>query len=69
MTVQNARMNRQALDVTTFDEQEPDYVYWLVRTPAQRLEALELLRQVHYGYDPATTRLQRVPELIEPAPR
>ena len=34
--------------------------YWLSKTPAERLEALELMRQMIYGYDPARTRLQRV---------
>jgi len=29
------------------------------------MEALELTRQIVYGYDPATTRLQRVLEIAE----
>jgi hypothetical protein len=34
--------------------------YWLSKSPAERLEAVELMRQMIYGYDPARTRLQRV---------
>jgi len=34
--------------------------YWLSKSPAERLEALELMRQMVYGYDPVRTRLQRV---------
>ena len=30
-----------------------------------RLEALELMRQINYGYDPITDRLQRVLEVDE----
>lgn len=65
--VREARLNREVIEVTTFEDMQDDWHYWLMKTPAERLEALELLRQIHYGYDPVTTRLQRVPELIEPA--
>jgi hypothetical protein len=30
------------------------------------MEALELLRQIVYGYDPATTQIQMVLEVIDP---
>jgi len=42
-----------------------DREYWMSRTPEERFEALELLRQIAYGYDPATERLQRVLEVTE----
>ncbi len=38
--------------------------YWHSRTPQERLAALELMRQKAYGYDPATTRVQRVIEIV-----
>jgi hypothetical protein len=31
------------------------------------MEAIEVMRQIIYGYDPATTRLQRVLEITEQA--
>lgn len=65
MTLRDARMNRQALEVGTLDDQGNELAYWLTRTPAERLEALELLRQIHYGYDPLTARLTRVLEIVE----
>jgi hypothetical protein len=37
-----------------------DREYWAQKSPLERLEALEFLRQVQFGYDPATARLQRV---------
>jgi len=43
--------------------------FWLSRTPLDRLEAVELLREIAFGYDPATTRLQRVLETAEFPPR
>jgi hypothetical protein len=35
------------------------------KSPQERMAALELMRQILYGYDPATTRLQRVFEIAE----
>jgi hypothetical protein len=34
--------------------------YWLSKSPAERFAAIELMRQIIYGYDRARTRLQRV---------
>lgn len=39
--------------------------YWHSRTPQERLQALELMRQRAYGYDPATMRIQRVLEVVQ----
>lgn len=61
----NARIDKTAFSVGAFDDDSQDKQYWLSKTPEERLEALELLRIIHYGYDPATTRLQRVLEVVE----
>ena len=45
-----------------------DKTYWHSKTPQERLEALELMRQINYGYDPVTDRLQRVLEVVEFTP-
>jgi hypothetical protein len=39
--------------------------YWLSRTPQERLQALECLRRLYYGYDPATARVQRVLDVTD----
>ena len=54
------RLNRSAFSVGSLREESDEKEYWLSRTPLERLEALELIRQMVYGYDPNTTRLQRV---------
>ena len=46
------------LDRDELDEDEK--AYWLSKTPQERLQALELMRQIVYGYDPSSTRLQKV---------
>jgi hypothetical protein len=59
-------MDKTAFSVMSFAEAaEADQTFWRSKTPAERLAALELLRQIHYGYDPATTRLQRVLRVVE----
>ena len=42
-----------------------DKAYWHSKSPQERMEALELMRQINYGYDPTTERLQRVLEIAE----
>jgi hypothetical protein len=59
------RLDRGALQVGSLKDKPNDRQYWMSRTPAERFEALELLRQIAYGYDAATARLQRVLEVVE----
>jgi hypothetical protein len=65
-----ARVDRRAFSVMTFAEAEQaDLLYWRSRTPNERLEALELSRQIAYGYDPTARRLSRFFEVAEFPPR
>ena len=65
-----ARVDRRAFAVTSFAEAErADRAYWRSRTPDERLEALELCRQIAYGYDPATRGLSRLLEVAKFPPR
>lgn len=54
------RMDRSALIVTNLVDASDDTQFWLARSAAERLAALEFMRQTMYGYDATTTRLQRV---------
>jgi hypothetical protein len=56
-------VDRGAFDVVALDRQDDDLDYWLRRSLDERLEAIEVQRQVIYGYDPATDRLRRVFEV------
>ena len=61
------KMDKSAFSVCTFEEAEAqDKAYWLSRTPQERLAALEYIRQMNYGYDPLTTRIQRVLTVVGP---
>jgi hypothetical protein len=57
------RMDRTSISVVTTSTPSDAKEYWKTKTIQERLEALELTRQVLLGYDPATTRFQRVLEV------
>jgi hypothetical protein len=59
------KVPRDAFTVTSAFEQSDEKSYWLSRTPYERLEAVELMRQIIYGYDPSAIRLQRVLEVTQ----
>jgi len=63
--VSSAKMDKTAFSEASLGEEPDDRAYWLSKTLEERLEALELLRQIHYGYDPTTERLQRVLTVVE----
>jgi hypothetical protein len=58
------KIDRTAIKVTSIKESD-DNEYWQTRPPEERLVALELLRQIAYGYEQDTARIQRVIEIAE----
>lgn len=65
MKHEEPRNDRTAFSVVSFEEQATEErTYWHDKTPRERLEALELTRQLLYGYDPATARVERVIEVV-----
>ena len=54
-------MDRTALSVGWLHDESDEKAYWLSKTFEERLAAMELMRQIVYGYEYATApRLQRV---------
>jgi hypothetical protein len=53
-SVDQVRLDKTALEVfSSFEEADAaDCAYWHSRTPEERLQAVELMRQSAYGYDP-----------------
>jgi hypothetical protein len=58
-------VDRRFIERAELGAKSNDRQYWLSKTPAERFEALEILRQIAYDYDPATARLQRVFEIAQ----
>ena len=63
--VDAAKVERSRFVVSGLHDKTDEREFWLSKTPSERLVALELMRQVIYGYDPSTTRLQRVFSVVE----
>lgn len=59
------RLDKTAFDVVPLHDDSDEKSFWKSKSGAERLQAVEYLRQVAYAYDPATTRLQRVLEIVE----
>jgi hypothetical protein len=59
------KVRRDVFKVASLFDPPDEKEYWLSRTPEERLEAVELMRQIIYGYDPSATRLQRVLEITQ----
>jgi hypothetical protein len=56
---------KRVLSIGNLADEGNDKAFWLSKTPDERMEALELLRQTIYGYDPSTARVQRVLKVVE----
>jgi hypothetical protein len=64
--METLRIDKTAFSVVSLHEADAiDKAYWAAQSPLARLEALEFMREVAYGYDPVTARLERVLEVIE----
>ncbi|CAN0331974.1 unnamed protein product [Phaeothamnion confervicola] len=60
------RVERTLQVFSSFAEaEESDRQYWWSQTAEARMAHLEELRRIAYGYDPATSRLQRFLEVVE----
>jgi hypothetical protein len=62
----HAKVDRTAFTVTSLAAADKaDEEYWKSRTPDERFEAMELSRQITYGYDPTTRGLSRFFEVVK----
>ena len=67
--VDSVKIDRKALSVGSVREPSDEKAYWLSKTPQERLQAAELMRQIVYGHDPSTTRLQKVIKVVQLQPQ
>ena len=63
-----AKLDKSAFSVAPLTDELDEKQYRLSKSPHERLLALELMRQIAYGYDPSTERLQRFLEVAEREP-
>ena len=59
------RVDKTAFSVASLLDESDEKAYWRSKSPYERLQAVELMRQVIYGYKPTSIRFQRVFEVTE----
>ena len=58
-------LDKSILSVSKLNDVLDEKEYWLSKTPIERFKAIEINRRMVYGYDKATSRLQRFLEVVE----
>jgi hypothetical protein len=64
MQINELKLDKTKIITVKLDDDSEEKDYWISRTPQERFEYIELLRQINYG-DNATARLQRVFEVVK----
>jgi hypothetical protein len=59
------RLDKTRLTISSLDEFIEEKQYWLSRSKADRLNAIEINRRLIYGTDRTAARLQRILETAE----
>ena len=62
-------IDKKLVSVGSLHDGGDEKAYWLSKSADERLVAIEQMRQIIYGYDPTTQRLQRILEVAEFKPR
>jgi len=64
-TIHLPKLDKTTLSVASLTDPSDEKAYWLTKSPYERLAAVETMRQIIYGYNPLTTRLQRLLEITQ----
>jgi hypothetical protein len=59
------KIDRSVFIVSSLQSASDEKLYWLSKTPLERMAAIEQMRQIIYGYDPSTERIQRIFEVVQ----
>jgi hypothetical protein len=65
LSLETNRLNKSVVIISFLTDESDEKDYWLKVSPEERLIALETMRQINYGYDATTARLQRFFEIAE----
>lgn len=59
------RLDKRAFSVGNLSDPDDAPAYWKTRTPEERLRAVEVIRQILYGYTDSSARIKRVLTVAE----
>ena len=63
--MKQGKIDKKIFEIRSLKEEKSDLNFWLSRTAAERIAAIEMMRRINYGNDAATGRLQRIFEVAE----
>ncbi len=63
--VDTLKIDKTKFSITRLGDDSVERKYWHSKTPYERLIAVEVMRQIAYGYDPSTARLERVYKITQ----
>jgi hypothetical protein len=59
------KIDKKAFSIASITDESDEKLFWLSKSPAERLETAEYLRQIVYGYDPDKDRIKKFFEVVE----
>lgn len=59
------KLDKTKLKISDLQDSSETKTYWFNKTAEDRFVAIEINRQIIYGYNSATARLQRILEIIK----
>jgi hypothetical protein len=62
--IENMKLDKSSFEVSNINDDAPENG-WMSKTPLERFEGVEILRQMWHSYDPDTERLPRVYTVVE----
>jgi len=59
------KIDKSAISIVDLQDSDDEKLYWLSKTPQERMQAIEIMRKILYGEDATSARLQRFLEITE----
>ena len=63
--MKNFKIDKSAFSIGSIHDEGDEKEYWLSKSPQERIEAIEIMWQIIYGYKPSNDQLQRFFEITE----
>ena len=67
--VKKYKLDRQAIEISSLSDEASDLIkdreYWMAQPPVARFNAVELMRQINYGVEATSGRMQKIIEITQ----
>ncbi len=63
--IEKLNMDKKSISIVNGFDNGDARQYWHTASPSKRMQFIEIMRQINYGYNPVTDRLQRILTVVE----